>query len=47
MEVLLDFMVWCGQNNLLLKMNKTKELVVDFLRNTQTQTAVRHPGLGH
>lgn len=28
--VVLEFMDWCGQNHLLLNMNKTKELVVDF-----------------
>lgn len=36
----MDFVVRCEQNHLLLDMNKTKQVVVDFSHTTQTRTAV-------
>lgn len=38
--------VCCDQNQQLLNMNKTKELLVDVPWNTQTHSHVFHPGFG-
>lgn len=43
-EVILEFVQWREQNHLLLKTNKTKELVADFRQTTQSHTAVNIQG---
>ena len=32
-ELVDHFVVWCGNNHLILNVNKTKEMIVDFRRD--------------